>query len=140
VFCLAQIPVHGSYVRDVLPGLVVMALGLGAVFVGVQTAANAGVDGDRAGLAAALGTASGQLGSALGLAIFTAIATSHTQHLLNRHVTRAVALTSGFHYALLACSIFLVAASVIASRVGNSSSQGATVDPLTEPAVLADAA
>src|SRR5262249_43881747 len=32
VFWLAQIPVHGSYIADVLPGLVVMALGLGAIF------------------------------------------------------------------------------------------------------------
>jgi len=93
VFWLSQIPVHGTYTADVLPGLVVMALGLGAIFVGVQTAANAGVPADKAGLAAALGTASGQLGSALGLAIFTAIATGHTQHLLNAHVNRTQALT-----------------------------------------------
>jgi EmrB/QacA subfamily drug resistance transporter len=140
VFWLAQVPVHGSYLADVLPGLVVMALGLGAIFVGVQTAANAGVPADEAGLAAALGTASGQLGSALGLAIFTAIATSHTQHLLNAHVTRAVALTSGFHHALLACSLFLVAASVIASRASNSRPQTRTVQPLATPAVVTDAA
>jgi len=140
VFWLAQIPVHGNYIADVLPGLVVMALGLGAIFVGVQTAANAGVPADKAGLAAALGTASAQLGSALGLAIFTAIAASHTQHLINAHVTRSVALTSGFHHALLACSIFLVAASVIASRASNSRPQAPAVEPLGEPAVVVDAA
>ena len=140
VFWLAQIPVRGSYIADVLPGLVVMALGLGAIFVGVQTAANAGVPADKAGLAAALGTASGQLGSALGLAIFTAIATSHTQHLLTQHATRATTLTSGFHHALVACSIFLVAASVIASRASNSRPQMPTVEPLTEPAMLAEVA
>src|SRR5215472_9441618 len=39
---LSRIGVHGSYLTSVLPGLVVMALGLGAVFVGVQTAANTG--------------------------------------------------------------------------------------------------
>src|SRR5262249_46464551 len=120
VFWLAQIPVHGSYLADVLPGLVVMALGLGAIFVGVQTAANAGVPAAKPGLAAPPGTAPAQLETALGLPIFPAIPTSHTQHLLNAHVTRAVALTSGFHYALVACSIFLVAAGVIASRASNS--------------------
>jgi EmrB/QacA subfamily drug resistance transporter len=140
VFWLAQIPVHGSYVADVLPGLIVMAIGLGAIFVGVQTAANAGVPADKAGLAAALGTASAQLGSALGLAIFTAIATSHTQHLLNVHVTRAVALTSGFHYALVACGIFLVAAAVIASRASNSRPQTLSLEPLAEHATIAEAA
>src|SRR5262249_31938275 len=132
--------VHGSYLANVLPGLVVMALGLGAVFVGVQTAANAGVPADKAGLAAALGTASAQLGSALGLAVFTSIATSHTRHMINAHVTPPVALTSGFHYALVACSIFLVAAGVIASRASNSRPQTPTVEPLPQSAIEADAA
>jgi len=140
VFWLAQIPVSGSYLADVLPGLVVMALGLGAIFVGVQTAANAGVPADKAGLAAALGTASAQLGSALGLAVFTAIATSHTQHLLSAHVDPNAALTSGFHYALIACGIFLVAASVIALRTSNSRSSTSTAEASVAPELLADAA
>jgi predicted MFS family arabinose efflux permease len=70
VYWLSRIPVDGSYLTDIFPGLVVMAFGLGAVFVGVQTAANAGVPPDKAGLAASLVTASATLGGALGLAIF----------------------------------------------------------------------
>jgi MFS family permease len=98
----------------------IMSLGLGAVFVGVQTAANAGVPPDKAGLAAALINASFQLGAALGLAVFSAIATSHTNHLLAAHVSLPEALTSGFHRALLASSLFLVAAAVIALRATNT--------------------
>ena len=71
VYWLSRIPVHGSYLTDLLPGLVVMALGLGAVMVGVQNAANAGVPADKAGLAAALITTSSTVGAALGLAILT---------------------------------------------------------------------
>jgi hypothetical protein len=123
--------VHGSYIADILPGLVVMALGLGAIFVGVQTAANAGVSADNAGLAAALGSASAQLGSALGLAIFTAIATSHTEHLVNAGVAHTTPLTSGFHYGLVACSIFLV----VATRANNGRHQA----PAAEPEPVADA-
>jgi EmrB/QacA subfamily drug resistance transporter len=123
VYWLSRIPVRGSYAADVLPGLVVMALGLGAIFVGVQTAANAGVPADKAGLAAALGSASAQLGSALGLAVFSAIAASHTQHLLAAHASRAAALTAGFQHALTACSVFLVAAALIATRAARSSTQ-----------------
>jgi predicted MFS family arabinose efflux permease len=78
VYWLSRIPVHGSYLTDILPGLVVMAFGLGAVFVGAQTGANAGVPADKAGLAAALITTSSTLGGALGLAIFSAIATGRT--------------------------------------------------------------
>src|SRR3954447_19302808 len=58
VYYLSGIPVGGSYVTDLLPGPVVMSLGLGAVFVAVTTAANAGVPADKAGLAAALLNAS----------------------------------------------------------------------------------
>ncbi|MGO9321835.1 MAG: MFS transporter [Solirubrobacteraceae bacterium] len=120
VYWLSGIPVQGSYLTDLLPGLVIMSLGLGLVFVGVQTAASAGVPSDKAGLAAALITTSFTLGSALGLAIFSAIATSRTQHLLAVHASLAQALTSGFHRALIACSIFLLAAALIASRAINT--------------------
>jgi EmrB/QacA subfamily drug resistance transporter len=120
VYYLSRVPVHGSYAGDLLPGLVVMSLGLGAVFVGVTTAANAGVPPDKAGLAAALVNASTQLGGALGLAIFTAIATSRTNHLLAAHATVPHALTSGFHRALLASCFFLIAAAVIGLRATNT--------------------
>jgi EmrB/QacA subfamily drug resistance transporter len=116
VYCLSRIPVHGSYVADMLPGMVAMSLGLGAVFVGVTTAANAGVPAHQSGLAASLLNASQQLGGALGLAIFSAIATSRTDHLLAARTALPEALTSGFSRALLASSIFLLAAGVIATR------------------------
>jgi EmrB/QacA subfamily drug resistance transporter len=127
VYWLSRIPVHGSYLADLLPGMMVMSVGLGAVFVAVTTAANAGVPADKAGLAAALLNASQQVGGALGLAIFTAIATSRTTHLLASHTPQADALTSGFQRALLASSIFLVAAAVVALRVTNT--RGEEHDP-----------
>jgi predicted MFS family arabinose efflux permease len=58
LYWLSRIPVDGSYLTDLLPGTLVLALGGGAVFVGVTTAANAGVPADKAGLAAALLNAS----------------------------------------------------------------------------------
>ena len=136
VFLLSRIGADGSYVADLLPGLVTMALGLGAVFVGVQNAANAGVPAEQAGLAAALISASATLGGALGLAILSAISTSHTHHLLAAHVSRPVALTSGFGSALLVCSMFLVAAAVIAART--ASTRGEQV-PVAEPRAILDA-
>ena len=54
IYYLSRVPLHGSYLPDILPGLVMMALGFGAVFVGTTTAANAGVPSDKAGLAAGL--------------------------------------------------------------------------------------
>jgi EmrB/QacA subfamily drug resistance transporter len=129
VYWLSRIPVDGSYLSDLLPGMLVMSLGLGAVFVGVATAANAGVPADEAGLAAALLNASQQVGGALGLALFTAIATARTTDLLAAHASRAEALTSGFHRALLASSIFLVAAALIALRTANSRGESPADSP-----------
>jgi EmrB/QacA subfamily drug resistance transporter len=120
VYYLSGVPVGGSYLTDLLPGLVVMSIGLGAVFVAVTTAANSGVPADKAGLAAALLNASQQLGGALGLAIFSAIATSRTSDLLAAHAPPADALTEGFQRALLISSIFLVAAAVVGLRATNT--------------------
>jgi EmrB/QacA subfamily drug resistance transporter len=120
VWYLSRIPVHGTYPANLLPGLVIMAAGIGAVLVSVTTAANADVPADKAGLAAGLLNASQQLGTALGLAIFSAIATARTSTLLAAHAPRDAALTAGFHRALLACAIFLLAAAVIALRAANT--------------------
>jgi EmrB/QacA subfamily drug resistance transporter len=136
-FWLSRIPVDGSYVADILPGLVVMAFGLGAVFVGVTNAANAGVPADRAGLAAALLNTAQQLGGALGIAIFSALATSRTQDLLAAGASRPEALTSGFERAFIASSVFLLAAAVIASRATNTRGERS---PGPEPAPVPDGA
>jgi EmrB/QacA subfamily drug resistance transporter len=119
-FWLSHIPVHGSYLSDLLPGLLIMSAGLGAVFVGVTTAAQAGVPPDKAGLAAALVNTSTWLGGALGIAIASAISTSRAHHLLAAHATAHAALTSGFQRALLACSIAMLAAAVLAARATNT--------------------
>ena len=87
VYWLSRIPAHGYYLTDVFPGMMVMALGLGGVFVGVQTAANAGVPPSLAGLASALINASFQVGAALGLAVLSAVRTARTHSLLAAHAT-----------------------------------------------------
>jgi predicted MFS family arabinose efflux permease len=128
VWYLSRIPVHGTYPRTLLPGLLIMAAGIGAVLVAVTTAANAGVAEDKAGLAAGLLNASQQLGTALGLAIFSAIATARTSTLLAARAPQGAALTAGFHRALMACAFFLLAAAVIALRATNSRGE-----PVTQP-------
>jgi EmrB/QacA subfamily drug resistance transporter len=130
---LSRIPVHGTYPRNLLPGLVITAFGIGAILISGTTAANAGVPADKAGLAAGLLNASQQLGTALGLAIFSAIATARSSALLAAHAAPAAALTAGFHRALLACSFFLLAAAVIALRAANSRGEPAT-RPVGAPA------
>jgi hypothetical protein len=80
------------------------------------------------------------VGAALGLAIFSALATSRTNSLLAAHAAPHVAATSGFHRALAAGSIFLVATAFIALRATNTRGEptseisGALVDDVTQDA------
>ena len=131
VYWLSQVPIHGSYLTDLLPGLVIMSVGLGAEFVAATTAANAGVPPQTAGLAAALFNASQWIGGALGLAIFSAIATARTTHLLTSHAAPAVALDAGFHQALIAAAIFLLVASLFALRTTSSRGEPQSAEPVT---------
>ncbi|MCW2571513.1 MAG: multidrug resistance transporter, superfamily protein [Frankiales bacterium] len=123
LFVLSRIPADGSYAADLLPGLLVVSLGLGAVFVAVTTAANAGVAAKDAGLAAALLNASQQVGSALGLAIFSAAATARTTGRLQQHEPLGSAATAGFQRALLLGCVFLLAAAVVGLRVSQAHSE-----------------
>jgi EmrB/QacA subfamily drug resistance transporter len=120
ILWLSRIPVNGTYLANLVAPLVIMGLGLGLLYAGVQTAANAGVPEDQAGLAAALITASFQLGSALGLAVFSGIATSRTSDLLAAHTPLPDALTAGFQRALFVSALCLVAAGAIALRASNT--------------------
>jgi EmrB/QacA subfamily drug resistance transporter len=120
LYWLSQIPVDGSYVSDILPGLLIASVGLGGVFTGVTTAANAGVGEDRAGLAAGLLNTGQQLGAALGLAILSAIATARTSSLLDGHDSLARASTDGYERALLVGACFVLAAAAVAILAPNS--------------------
>ena len=120
IYWVSRVPLHGSYLGDLLPGFVVMSLGAGSVFVSVTAAANAGVSGDKAGLAAGLLNSSQQVGSALGLAILSAVAISRTTALITSGASPVIASDAGYHLALLTGSILMAAAAVIAMRIGNT--------------------
>ena len=100
LFLLGHVPAGGGYPAHILPGLLLVAFGVGPVFVGVTTAANAGVEPSRAGLAAAILNSCQQLGGALDLAIFSAVGTAQVHHLLARGIPAPDATTSGIRHAL----------------------------------------
>jgi EmrB/QacA subfamily drug resistance transporter len=121
LYWLSRIPVDGSYVSDILPGLLVASIGLGGLFTGATTAANAGVGEDRAGLAAGLLNTGQQLGTALGLAILSALATARTTALLHAgHDTVAQAATHGYQRALMVGAGFVLAATIVAILAPNA--------------------
>jgi predicted MFS family arabinose efflux permease len=120
LFYLARVPSTGGYVAHILPGLLLVAFGVGPVFVGVTTAANAGVGERLAGLAAAILNSAQQIGGALGLAIFSAVGTAHLHSLLGAGIAMREATTSGIRYALATGAVFAAAAAVLALLTKNS--------------------
>jgi MFS family permease len=121
LYWLSRIPVDGSYTADILPGLLVVSIGGGGVFVGATTAANAGVQEDKAGLAAGLLNTGQQVGTALGLAVLSAIATAHTDALLHGgHNTLAEAATQGYGRALLGGAVIVLAGAAVALLAPNT--------------------
>ncbi|WP_312884449.1 DHA2 family efflux MFS transporter permease subunit [Nocardia barduliensis] len=113
VLLLSRMSVEGSYLTDLLPGMLVMSVGAGAVFVANTTAANAGVPAEQAGLAAAMLNTGQQLGGALGLAVLTAVATSHTNARLAAGHAPIEAMNAGFARALFVGGVIGVVAAIV---------------------------
>jgi MFS family permease len=91
-----QVSVGGSYFGDLLPGFLLIGVGMGFSFVPISIAALAGVEGPEAGLASGLINTSQQIGGALGLALLTTVATTHTSNLIADGTAQPQALTDGF--------------------------------------------
>jgi EmrB/QacA subfamily drug resistance transporter len=109
-----QVSVGGSYLADLLPGFLLIAVGLGFSFVPISIAALAGIQPAEAGLASGLINTSQQIGGALGIAALSTIATSRTSDALAGGATHAQALVDGFHGAFFA-GVILAAIGIVAA-------------------------
>ena len=96
-----QVSVHGTYLGDLLPGFLLVALGIGFSFVPISIAALAGVQPSEAGLASGLINTSQQIGGALGIAILSTIATTRTSDKVAAGSALHPALVSGFTLAFM---------------------------------------
>jgi EmrB/QacA subfamily drug resistance transporter len=97
-----QVSVGGSYVGDLLPGFLLIAIGIGFSFVPISIAALAGVEAREAGLASGLINTSQQIGGALGIAALSTIATSRTADAVAAGSELPAALVDGFTAAFVA--------------------------------------
>jgi EmrB/QacA subfamily drug resistance transporter len=104
-----QVSVGGSYVGDLLPGFLLIAIGLGFSFVPISIAALAGVQPAEAGLASGLINTSQQVGGALGVAVLSTIATSTTSDAVTSGTAVPFALTDGFQAAFIGAAAIAVA-------------------------------
>src|SRR6185503_955617 len=99
------VPVDGTYLANLLPGLIPMSVGMGLTFVPSTLIATTNVSGNDAGLASGLFNTSQQIGGALGLAVLAPLAGDKTTSALaglGRPPTAAdkpAALVEGFQVA-----------------------------------------
>ncbi len=78
---LTRLTIHSSYAADVLPSMVLLAVGAGLCFPAITNASLHGVSGENASLASGVQNAVQQIGGALGIAVFTTIAVSYVHGL-----------------------------------------------------------
>jgi EmrB/QacA subfamily drug resistance transporter len=100
-----QIPVHGSYWSDLLPGYLIVGFAIPFAFIPVSIAALAGVEHHEAGLASGIFNTAQQVGGAIGVAVVSSISLSRFNHLTSVHGRSyfAQAFTSGTQWGFWAC-------------------------------------
>ena len=124
---------ESDYATGFLPGILLLALGIGNAFVPLTLVATGGVAPDDQGLASGLFNTSQQIGGALGLAVLSTFAISATNGFGG---ARADALVHGYTVAfaigagLLALGAVVVAATLRAKEANASASAAEGVDVL----------
>jgi len=135
LFILSHVPVAGSYWSDVLPGMAIMAVGMGFSFVSLTVAATTGIPMHQSGLASGLLNTSQQIGGAVGLAILSSVAASKTAAMLAIDSTSPLAQVSatvaGFQSAFAVGVAFAFLASFFALvLIRDSSDHSSTSIPV----------
>jgi len=136
LFWLGHVPENGGYFGHIMPGMILMGLGLGLTFVSILVAATTGVAGHLSGLASGLINTAQQIGGSLGLAVLTGIAATVTARYLSSrpHPTASIlghANTHADHVGFYIASCFYVFAVLLAVLIIKQvKSRGPTETPV----------
>ena len=103
-------PVDGVYLLHVMPGMVLLGVGMGVSFPALMAIAMSDVAPEDAGIASGLVGTTAEAGGALGLAVLATLADNRTTALVARGSGEAEALTSGYHLAFAVATVLLVLA------------------------------
>jgi len=109
----ARAQADGSFVLDVLPGMIALGLGAGMAFNPVLLAAMSDVAPSESGLASGVVNTSFMMGGALGLAVLASLAAARTENLLAAGADPFAALSGGYHVAFLVGAVFASAAALL---------------------------
>jgi EmrB/QacA subfamily drug resistance transporter len=107
-FWLSTAPVDARFATDLLPGLLLVGLGVGLVFVAVSITAMAGIPAQHAGMASGFLMTGHEIGAALGVAVLAAVATAAGD------LTTPTGAATGFSGGFLAAAGIAVGLAVVA--------------------------
>ncbi len=117
----ARAPVNGSFVVDVLPGMLLLGLGSGIAFNPLLLAAMSDAAPSESGLASGVVNTAFMMGGSLGLAVLASLAAARTETQLASGVAAQLALNDGYRLAFMAGAGFAAVAALIGAtllRVG----------------------
>ncbi|HEY3942905.1 MAG TPA: MFS transporter [Acidimicrobiales bacterium] len=136
---LTRLGVDSSYAVHVLPGEILVSLGMGMAFVPMSSTALIGVDDAEAGVASALVNTTQQVGGSLGTSLLNTVAASSaaTYLVAHQHLVGAggVAAVHGYTTAFIVSTVLLALAAVVAGvtiRSSGSTPGSGAVDPLAQ--------
>jgi EmrB/QacA subfamily drug resistance transporter len=112
---LSGVDADGSYVADLLPGMLIAGVGLGIALVGVAVSVLTGASDDETGTLSGLNTTGHEIGGSLGVAVLVSIATASIGGATADEP--ATAFASGLGDAYLAAAIIAGAASLLALAI-----------------------
>jgi hypothetical protein len=107
---LSGVDSGGSYLSDVLPGIVIAGFGLGIALVGVALSVLTGAPAAETGMLSGLNTTGHEVGGSIGIAVLVSVATSTA-------ATSPAALAGGIGNAFAFASVIAAVGGVIASLV-----------------------
>ncbi|WP_320780234.1 MFS transporter [Streptomyces sp. CRN 30] len=134
---LTQLEIDTSYAAVLLPGMLLLGLGMGTAFMPAMSLATQGVRPQDAGVASAMVNTSQQVGGAIGTALLNTIAASATTSYIADHIGGAASRSQqqlvqlqgqvqGYTSAIWFAVGILAAAGVIALTLVNAGRPGAT--------------
>lgn len=113
---LSRLPANGEVLADLLPGIVLIALGLGATAVTANTTAFTGVRDTDAGVTSGLVNTSHELGIALGVSVLSTIA--------GASLAADPFIVGGYQAAFLAAAIAAAGVAIVAYRTLPAAASG----------------
>ena len=121
---LTRLGLDSGYLTGVLPGLVLIGLGMGLIFAPVQNTATSGVQHHDAGVASAMINTAQQIGGSIGTAVLSSFAASAAANYLVGKAagpqSTALATLSSYHTVFWWSAGFFVLCAIVAATVFRS--------------------